>query len=479
MTDTYDVAIIGAGPAGMAAADTATAAGARTVIIDSSPRTGGQFWRHGPDSSAELSKLHSSRRTYRRLQAAFDAAVASGMLTHLPSTSVWMATANQGGFSLHLACEDSEPQARPATVRARTVVVATGAYDLQLPVPGWELPGVMTAGGIQAFIKQNGFAPGKRFVIAGTGPFLLPVAVNISQVGAQVAQICESARLSQWAPHVLKAFGVPSKLLEGAGFIAALLARRIPYRTRTVITEILGDTCVEAVRTSTVDARGQVLPGTQRLITGVDGVGLGWGFTPQIDVPVQLGARTGLGADGSVVVAADPRGRSSVPGLFVAGEVTGVAGATLAIVEGAPAGAEAARYATGWAAVYGRSSAVTGVRAANNRRFAAAMHAVHPVPPAWPSWVSDPCLVCRCEEVTAGEVRRARTDLEATDQRTNKGATRAGMGWCQGRVCSFAVSGLAERAAPSLESLHRAAKRPIARPIPLHRIADLPAGAED
>src|SRR5699024_9384841 len=136
---------------------------------------------------------------------------------------------------------------------------------------------------------------------------------------------------------------------------------------------------------------------------------------------------------------ANPRGTSSVPGLYVAGEVTGVAGATLATMEGACAGAEAARYATGRPTVSERSCAVAGARASNHRRFAAAMHAVHPVPPAWPGWVSDPCLVCRCEEVTAGEVRRARTDLEATDQRTNKGVTRAGMGWCQGRVCSFAV----------------------------------------
>src|SRR5699024_10959559 len=125
MSDTYDVAIIGAGPAGMAAAKTATTAGARTVIVDSSPRIGGQFWRHSPKASAKLSKLHSGRRLCRRLQAAFAAALASGRLTHLPSTSVWMATANQNGFMLHLASEAPPARAHPVTARARAVLVAT------------------------------------------------------------------------------------------------------------------------------------------------------------------------------------------------------------------------------------------------------------------------------------------------------------------------------------------------------------------
>lgn len=472
MTEVYDIAIVGAGPAGMAAAGTATAAGARVVVVDSSPRVGGQFWRHAAQDSSTLSTLHAERSAYRSLKTAFDAAVRSGALTHLPSTSVWMAQPPSGGgdFSLHLKSEGGrfEP---PPRVRARAVVVATGAYDRQLPVPGWNLPGVMAAGGIQGFIKQNGFAPGKRFLIAGTGPFLLPVALNVTQAGSQVAAICESSSLVGWAPHAYKALGVPSKLFEGARYSAALAARRIPYRTRTVVTEILGDGRVEAARTARVNADGTLIPGTERLIPGIDGVGLGWGFTPQVDIAVGLGAPTTLGADGSIVVAADPDGATGVAGLYVAGELTGVAGASLAVLEGARAGAAAA------AATGGGAPLAPGWkrrRAANHARFAAAMHTVHRVPPAWRTWVPDPCLVCRCEEVSAGEIRAAREDLGATDQRSAKGVTRAGMGWCQGRVCGYAVAALAEGSEPSLDSLRRVSHRPITRPVPLELFTRLP-----
>src|SRR5690606_33392651 len=127
------------------------------------------------------------------------------------------------------------------------LVLATGGYDRQLPVPGWELPGVMAAGGIQAFVKQNGMLPGSRFVIGGTGPFLLPVAHNIVQSGGTVAAVCESANLTGWIPRAHRAAGVPSKAIEGAGYAWSFVKHRIPYRIRTVITEILGSDHVEAV----------------------------------------------------------------------------------------------------------------------------------------------------------------------------------------------------------------------------------------
>lgn len=470
-----DVVIIGAGPAGMAAAVAASNHGARTLVVDSAPRIGGQFWRHAPAHARDLSPMHAGRAAYRRLAGEFTAALASGSLTYLPSTSVWQARSEGAGFALDLIAEQAPTEgsglAVPAAVRCRALLVATGAYDRQLPIPGWDLPGVMAAGGIQAFIKSAGHAPGSRYVIAGTGPFLLPVAVNIQQAGGTVAAICEAAALRGWARHAHRAVQVPSKLAEGAGYATRLLAARTPYRTRTIITEILGDSRVEAVRTAGVDGSGRVRPGTERVITDIDGVGLGWGFTPQLDIPTQLGAATRVGADGSLIAGAQADGASSVPGLFLAGEVTGVGGAALAVLEGRRAGAAAATYVTGGApeSVPGRGAA------ARQRRFAEAMHAVHSVPAAWQTWVGDSCLVCRCEEVDAGQIRAGRTDLGATDHRAVKGVTRAGMGWCQGRVCGFAVAALASEGAPSAESLRLAARRPIARPIPLRRLT----GAEE
>src|SRR5690625_1543749 len=152
MSERYGVAIVGAAQAALAAAVAATDAGARVAVVDSAPRPGGQFWRHGPSSggAATLSAFHSMRGQYRRLQARFDAAIAAGRLDYHPLASVWLATTAPEGFLLHLADESSGGRG-PETVAAHTLLVATGAYDRQLPIPGWQLPGVMAAGGIQAF----------------------------------------------------------------------------------------------------------------------------------------------------------------------------------------------------------------------------------------------------------------------------------------------------------------------------------------
>lgn len=481
MPEVYDVAIIGAGPAGLAAAAAANARGARVVVVDSSAGVGGQFWRHGrfaAKAGRELTRFHSSRRQYRALRAVFDAALRAGSLHFLPSTSVWHVSHNDE-FTLHLAPEPgsgasaNSPAAQ--TVTACAVIVAAGAYDRQVPIPGWDLPGVMAAGGIQAFIKQHGKPPGKKFVIAGTGPFLLPVAVNVLQSGGGVRGVYESARLRRWIPHAHRAAALPGKLLEGGTYAATLAAHRVPYRQGRIVMEILGAGKVEAVRTARVDSRGHIVAGSHRVLEDVDGVGLGWGFTPQLELLTQLGAETTLGADGSLIAAAEAGGRSSVPGLYVAGEVTGVGGATLAVLEGEQAGFAAAEDNR---AASSPAPPKRERRLRRNARFAEAMHTVHPLPEAWRTWVPDPCLVCRCEEVTAGEIRAAREALAATDQRSAKGLTRAGMGWCQGRVCGFAASSLAEGScaeagAPSVESLRAVNKRPIARPISLAQLAQV------
>ena len=469
----FDVAIVGAGPAGLAAAGSAVAEGARVIVIDSGTQPGGQFWRHRSEAAGLVDDgaFHHGWAEYQELRRAFDAGLASGALTYLPGTSVWLARQRDtGDFRLDLAPSFGTGSAATPAVRAGRLVLATGGYDRQLPVPGWDLPGVMAAGGIQAHVKQNGSLPGSRFVIAGTGPFLLPVAANITQAGGSVAAVLESSNLAGWVPRAHRAAGVPAKAVEGAGYVWTFLRHRIPYRTRTVLTEILGDDRVTGVRTARVAAGGQLVPGSSRELTGIDGVGLGWGFTPQLELPVQLGVRTAVDADGSLIAPVDSGQRSSVPGLLLAGELTGVGGATLAVLEGRVAGRVAAAEALGKTAVVSASE----LRSMRRQRgFAEAMHLAHPVPASWQERVTDDCLVCRCEEVDAGTIRAARTELSGEDHRSQKGVTRAGMGWCQGRVCGFAAAAIAGAGAPTAASLASAAKRPIAQPVPLSALTEL------
>lgn len=498
-----DVAVVGAGPAGLAAAAAAAEHGATVAVIDSAEQPGGQYWRHRSEAAGvrDNGEFHHGWGEYLALRARFDAGIRAGTITYFPATTVWMARALQtggpggsvaGGFALELAPAHGGGRSEVPAIRSATLVLATGGYDRQLPVPGWQLPGVMAAGGIQAFVKQNGMLPGRRFVIAGTGPFLLPVAANVTQAGGSVAAVLESASLTGWLPRAHRAIGVPSKAIEGAGYVAAFVRHRVPYRIRTVITEILGDDHVTGVRTARTRASGELVAGSEREIAGIDGVGLGWGFTPQLELPVQLGARTRIDVDGSLVGIVDEVGRASTPGLFLAGEVTGVGGAPLSALEGAIAGRTAARDAA--SAPRGRGDAGhTGATAlsgaerralARNRGFAEAMHLAHPIPAGWADRLTPATTVCRCEEVTAGELGHAHDALEAHDLRTEKGLTRAGMGWCQGRVCGFAVSCLSAgagrvggeptpAAAAAAESLTQSAKRPLAQPLPLGAFLDL------
>ncbi|MET4618891.1 thioredoxin reductase [Arthrobacter sp. 2762] len=477
-----DVAVVGAGPAGLAAAVSAAEAGAMVAVVDAGSQPGGQFWRHRPETVEPHpdGKGHHGWQTYSDLRARFDAARQSGSIDYLHGRQVWMTEKIYEGFLVRTTPTVAGGQAMGAgptasgtddggsTVVATRLVLCPGGYDRQLPVPGWDLPGVMAAGGIQAFIKGNGVLPGKRFVIAGTGPFLLPVAAGIAEAGGEVLAVLESSSPMAWLPHLKAAASVPEKAVEGVEYAAVFARHRIPYRVRTIVTEVLGRDVASGVRTAKVDADGRVRSGTERVYEDVDVVGFGWGFTPQMELPLSLGVETRLDADGSLVGLVSERQESSVPGLFLAGEVTGVGGASLAVLEGLAAGAAAAD--TSAIGEQGASRAM-----ARHRRFAEAMHRAHPVPAAWQNWLAPETTVCRCEEVTAGEIIEAREKLWARDARTLKSFTRAGMGWCQGRVCGFAAAclGAGPGAAPTVESLSAAAKRPLAAPVGIGELADL------
>lgn len=452
----HDLAVVGAGPAGLAAAVTAAEHGLRVLLVDAAARPGGQYWRHADDR-------HTPGRRYddlhRRLRAAQDA----GRLDHVAGHQVWFVERDEG-LTLHLT-----PRREP--VRAPALVLAPGGYDRQLPVPGWDLPGVLAAGGAQALLKGSRTPPGRRAVVAGTGPFLLPVATGLAEAGVEVVAVCEAGSPTGWARSPLGAAAVPSKTVEAARYAAALARHRIPFHTRTAVTAISGEDAVTAVTLSRLDREGRVRPDVPPREVEVDVVALGWGFTPSLDLFSTLGAQLRLDADESLVVAVDGGQRTDVPGVYAAGEVTGVGGALLALAEGELA-------ALSVAADAGRPVAERRVRALRRavgraRRFAAAMHRAHPVPAQWQTWLRPDTVVCRCEEVTHAEMCTARDELGAADARTMKLLARPGMGWCQGRVCGYATAALAAGGRPlTADDLASTCRRTLAVPVPLEELAD-------
>lgn len=448
----HDLVVIGAGPAGLAAAVAAATAGLDVALVDAGRRPGGQYYRH---HAAATGRLHHGWDAFVRLRDALD------RLTYLPDHRVWHA---EDGFTVHALAGDRDE--RPARIDARTLIVATGAYDRSLPFPGWDLPGVRTAGGAQALLKGDRVTAGRRLVVAGTGPFLLPVATGLARAGATVAGVYEANRPYGFARHVARH---PDKAREGAGYAAVLARHRIPYRTGHTVVAAHGDDRVEAVTVARLDRDWARV--SERAVE-CDAVAIGYGFTPQLEIPLQLGCATRMDADGSLVIAVDAAQRTSVPGVYAAGETTGVGGAALSLAEGELAGLAAAEAAAGVPADPARVRRLL-ARRRRLREFAAALHRAYPVRPGWMDRLRDDTLVCRCEEVTRGRLAEA-ARLGATDARSAKLLTRAGMGRCQGRVCGYATAWLAAGAggrAPGPGDLSGTAGRPIAQPVRLRDLA--------
>ncbi|GAB3427141.1 FAD-dependent oxidoreductase [Flindersiella endophytica] len=440
--DSHDVLVVGAGPAGLSAAVAAAGCGRHVGVVDGGTRIGGQYWRHSPGAEP-------GDRGFRRLAEAFRDHVAAGRIEHLPQRQVWTVSKPGAAFVVHTAQGD---------LTAPALVLAPGAYDRQIPFPGWDLPGVYTAGGAQALLKEHGVPAGRRVAVAGTGPFLLPVATALARHGVTVVGVFEANRPTGWlrpgGPRAIARH--PGALADAASYGATLARHRVPIRLGRTIVAAHGEQAVSAV---TVRGRG----GAEHRFD-VDAVAVGWGFTPQLELPLALGCGTRLDVDGSLVVEVDDQQQSSVPGVFVAGEATGVGGSELAACEG-----ELAGLAAGGAPSAAPSGLVR--RRSALRRFAAAMHRAYPVPAGWTERLPDDTLVCRCEEVTAGRLRTA-VELGAETARTAKLLSRVGMGWCQGRVCGYATACLTAAWTGTPYDPSGLAERPIATPLTLGDLAE-------
>jgi NADPH-dependent 2,4-dienoyl-CoA reductase/sulfur reductase-like enzyme len=473
----YDVAVVGGGPAGLAATVAAADAGARVVLVDAGAALGGQYWRHPPEPTDagsvrpdEVAKQHHDLARYRTLLDSIHGHETAGRVRVLGSHQVWTASASgEQGFTLRAVDQSIRP-VRELVVDARSLVLAPGAYDRQIPFPGWELPGVLTAGGAQALLKGNGVLAGQRVLVAGTGPFLLSVGAGLAVAGATVVGVYEAASPRRWLRHLGAVGRNLTKLGEGVSYTATLTKHRVRYRTRSTVISAEGSDRLEAVTVAQLDHTGRVRPGTEQRIA-VDALAVGWGFTPQLELPLALGCSSRLDVDGSMVIAVDDDQRSSVAAVYIAGEACGVGGAALAVVEGEIAGAAAA--AACWLGTPDatRSRSLRASRA-RLRSFARAMHLVYPEPRGWIERVSDDTLVCRCEEITAGRLRQVVDAYEVTDPRSAKLLARVGMGWCQGRVCGYASSCLvADRSASNYQP-SLLAERPLAVPVPLGMLAE-------
>ncbi|MFI0976515.1 NAD(P)/FAD-dependent oxidoreductase [Streptomyces sp. NPDC021093] len=451
--------MVGAGPAGLAAAVTAAGLGLRVVLVDSAARAGGQFYRHpAPGLRARRPEaLHHSWSAYARRAAELATHLAAGRVRHLAEHQVWAVTGEEGAWAVQVVRGPDGAGGRD-TVHAARLLLATGSYERQLPFPGWTLPGVVGAGGAQAMLKAGLVLPGRRIVVAGSGPLLLAVAGSLAAAGATVPVVVEASGYAGYARRPGALAANPGKLAEGAVHAAALLRHGVRVRTRSAVTEVHGTDRVEAVTVARLDRDWKPVPGTGTRIP-CDALAVGHGLVPQVELATGIGCATRRTPDGTHALAVDDRQRTTVPGVWSAGETGGVGGAELALVEGELSALD----------MVGRRDGKRAARRDRLRRFADAMAAAHAPGPGWADWLHSDTDVCRCEEVTAGQVREAVSDLGARDVRTVKLLTRAGMGWCQGRMCGPAVARLA--GGPDGPAGESADRRPLACPLTLGELA--------
>jgi NADPH-dependent 2,4-dienoyl-CoA reductase/sulfur reductase-like enzyme len=453
-----EVAVVGAGPAGLAAAAAAAGAGAEVLLLDAAAAVGGQIHRR----STLVSAVTGTERS------------GAPAVEHLARIRVVLIEGDQqSGFRLHLDRAGDLPappngQAPPELVRARAVVLCSGATEVVAPFTGWTTPGVLTAGGMQALLKGDGVRAGGRVLVAGTGPLLLVVAAGLAAAGARVTLADESpAGVRELAGVGLASARHPATLVQAAGLAAGLARNRV---------QVLPGWRVSAVSRGADAADLHVRlhrRGTARELR-VDAVGISHGLAPDVALAAQVGAELAPPDPGQWGrrVRVDLHAQTTVPGLFAAGELTGVAGAPAAHAEGVLAGLAAAASVSHASPAHALRHARRAVEYAEHG--ARMVSRLWPAPTAWWADLADAETLCRCEEVPAGSVRAA-VAAGALAARAVKGRTRVGMGLCQGRVCGPLLGQVLQR--QSLAGHGTAAawldSRPLAEPVDLARLASL------
>ncbi|MGT2474560.1 FAD-dependent oxidoreductase [Paraburkholderia terrae] len=391
----FDVVIVGAGPAGLAAACEAAKTGARVAVLDDNPRAGGQVWRNGPahPRSDELTAL------LREIQASGNVTLASAarVIAPLDKGRLLIESAEQGG----------------ACIGYDRLILATGARELLLPFDGWTLPGVTGAGGLQALIKGGVPVRGERIVIAGSGPLLLASLATARAAGAQVVAVVEQAPLASVLRFGVSLAATPAKLVQAAQLTRGFAGLR--YLTSSVVRAAQGSGRVERAIVERAGGRMETID--------CDRIACGYGLVPNTTLARALGCATR--ADGAIAV--DDAQRTSVANIFAAGECVGVGGMELARAEGRLAGLAAVDVEQG-----------EQLRRERERwqRFAARVESAFALRDHTRQLPTDDTLLCRCEDVSVGEVR-----LHA-NWRDAKLHTRCGMGACQGSICGGAAHSL-------------------------------------
>lgn len=432
----FQVAIIGSGPAGLAASQILLRHGAQVLLLDENRRPGGQLLRRGIFNQTQQWP-RQTRAAGRHLQADTSQSTVlsrTQVLGREPDGTLWV----------------EDDQGRIMDVQADAVLMATGARERFVPFPGWTLPGVMSSGAAQVMLKENRVLPAQDMLVAGSSPLLYALGSDIVAARGRVQAIVDQAGLRAGAGLLIAAAGVRSPLSAAIVSMFRLISKRVPVHRKRKILAACGNRELEEVVTVKLDRQENHISGTEQTYTARV-MAVGHGFVPNVELPAQAGCRLVRDVHPGIwAVEVDERMQTSAPSVYAAGEVTGIGGGGKALVEGQIAA---------WAMLQDlglcpRHEAERMLRSLSSKRFkwqayGRAVHKYCRPPEQDIGDLPEETVICRCENVTLAEIKRG-IELGFTSMEALKKATRCGMGMCQGRTCLPIVSDMLAKCFPEV-----------------------------
>jgi D-hydroxyproline dehydrogenase subunit alpha len=465
-----ELLVVGGGPAGISAARAAAAAGLNVVLVDERPTLGGQIYKQ-PGPGFTVTDPSAMDKQFRFGRSLIDSLDGSGVEVQLRTSVVAVEARAAGGFDAVLV-----PDGRPAhTIHADRLLLAPGAHDRPVAFPGWTLPGVITAGGLQTLAKTQRVLPGERVLFAGSGPVALAFPAQLAHYGAHIITALEAGPAPRPGDIARIARAMPGNsvlLRDAARYRAMLLRHRIPLRYGRIVLRAEGDGTLERVVHAAVDADWRVRPGTEQTVEA-DVLCLGYGFVASLELMRLIGCAFDHDEDlGGHVVRRDDWLRTSVDGVYAAGDGAGVEGSYVAIDEGRVAGLAAALDAGRITADGARLESASARRRLRRRRdLMAATRRMYRIGPGIYELATDDTVVCRCEGVRHDRLTEAITS--SADINVVKAYTRAGMGPCQGKNCQRQIAAMiAARVGAPVGSVLLATPRMPVRPVSMGQMAD-------
>jgi NADPH-dependent 2,4-dienoyl-CoA reductase/sulfur reductase-like enzyme len=451
------IVIVGTGPAGVRAAEALVECGVRPVIVEEGQRDGGQIYRRQPAGfTRPYEKLYGTEAAKARaLHETFDAL--RPHVDHRTETLAWNVTDGV----LHVAREG-----QAATLPFDALIVCSGATDRLMPVPGWHRAGCYSLGAAQIALKAQACAIGARTVFLGSGPLLYLVATQYLQAGAKVAAVLDTAPSSKPWPALRGLLARPGLAWRGLRMIAVLKRRGVPLVQGVTPLAIEGDDVRGATAVRVRDGQGR----ERRFET--EAVALGWHLRAEAQLADLARCEFAFEPQSRQwLPRIDADGRSSVRGVYLAGDGARILGAD---------GAEAAGRLAALAAMADLGIEEAGRRYDTRRaelrrtlqrmdRFRGGLVAAFPWPHAHAAALPDDAIVCRCESISAGELRACVHEKGSREVNRAKAFSRVGMGRCQGRFCGHAGAEIVAAAASvPIELVGRLRTQAPVKPLGLH-----------